>query len=223
MNFIFRVIFVKLIERRLKNILFEKNTLLMPLHMQPEAVFLGTDNRNSDQASLISYISYNLPIDYKLFVKEHPAQKARPISFYRKIFKLKNVMPLSKSYDIGAAIEASQLVILVSGNAGFEALRRGKKVILFGKAFYDECPNCFSFGGQEPLYEFFERVLTTQLVEQRIVDNYIACFENAVLKNSIAIPSDSLVVGGGELRAGERLFELFALYKNNVETAGVEI
>lgn len=223
LKFIFRFIFSKLMERRFKNILPEENVILMPLHLQPEAVFLGTDNRNSDQAAVINYISFNLPINYQLVVKEHWAQKARPISFYRKILKLKNVTPLSKSYDIQAAIDASQIVIVVSGNAGFEALKQGKKVILFGQAFYDECPNCYRFKGQEPLYSFFERVITAQLVEKRLVDNYIACLETAALENSVEIPSDRLGSGAGANNAGERLIKLFSLYKNNIETFGTEI
>lgn len=219
-NVLFRFIFSYLMERRFKNALPKGNFILMPLHLQPEAVFLGTDNRNSDQAALVNYISFNLPINYKLLVKEHWAQKVRPIGFYQKIFKLINVMPLSKSYDILAAIEASEIVALISGNAGFEALRQGKKVILFGQTFYDGCPNCFRFQGQEPLYSFFERVLKAELVEQRIVDNYIACLEMAAIENSIEISVDSLGTGDGACGAGDRLINLFLLYKNNEENYG---
>ena len=85
-GFFFRIIYLNVREffKRDDN-LSNSNYFLMPLHLQPEAVFLGTDNRFADQASLICYISYNLPVNFELLVKEHPAQKIRTLEFYRKI------------------------------------------------------------------------------------------------------------------------------------------
>ena len=114
-------------------------------------------------------------------------------------------------------------MILVSGSAGFEALREGKKVILLGRTFYDECPNCYIYDGSEPLYEFFQNVIEKPLLDLGTVNNYLSSLETAILKNSVLLEDDSLIKGGGESFAGDRLCQLIEKYEKNIFEYGEKI
>ena len=190
--------------------------ILLPLHLQPEAVFLGTDNRFLDQASIISYVSFNIPINMQLIAKEHPAQKARPMNFYRRIKRLPNVTLVFSATDIGALIDNTVLVIVLSGNAGFEALKVGKKVILLGDSYYEDSPNCFKFDRSIALYKFIDEVIAAPLHPITEVNNYFAALERAIIENSVEITEKQLLNDGDVLNTGKNLLDLTRKYQENI-------
>ena len=67
------------LKKMLKFLLFlkfpdlRKNYVYAPLHLMPETTSLLNGNDYMNQAFVIETISKNIPSNYKLYVKEHPA------------------------------------------------------------------------------------------------------------------------------------------------------
>lgn len=114
--------------------------IYLPLHQEPERSLLIDAPFYTNQIELIRHVAKSIPINYLLYVKEHPTQgKARgwrSVSDYKQILEIPNVKlidPLVSSVDL---IKNSDLVITVSGTASFEALIYDKPSIMFANYGY---------------------------------------------------------------------------------------
>ena len=118
----------------------DKNFLYFPLHTEPEAKILTSSPFFSNQLAVIENIARSLPIDYILYVKEHPGQGLklwRSIEYYEKILNLPNVKLIHPTVNAQDLISKCSCVISISGSTGFEALFYKKPVILFSDEYYD--------------------------------------------------------------------------------------
>jgi|CXWL01.1.fsa_nt_gi hypothetical protein len=111
-----------------------------PLHVNPEysTNFQGT--MWMDQAYTIEQLSKSIPVDWFVYVKEHPAMliaRVRPDEFYKRIKKLPNVRMASVGIDSHEMIMNSQMVAIVTGTTGWEAILRGKPVLQFVNNYFD--------------------------------------------------------------------------------------
>ena len=78
-----------------------------------------------NQEYLIETISKNIPYNFKLYVKEHPAMldsHPRKKSFYKRIMKLPNVVLINTNMDSRKVISKAKAVIIVDGSSGLEAI-----------------------------------------------------------------------------------------------------
>ena len=119
----------------------DEKFLYFPLQSEPEASILLNTPFYSNQINLIETIAKSIPINYVLYVKEHPLQKIklwRSIEDYKKIRNIPNVRFLHPSVNAQEVLEKSQGVIAISGATGFEALFYHKPVFLFGDEYYDK-------------------------------------------------------------------------------------
>ena len=114
--------------------------IYFPLQTEPERVILLNAPFHTNQISVIENIAKSIPIGYKLLVKEHPAMKIigpwRPISYYKQILSIPNVVLLHPSIKNNLAIKNSDLTITIAGTSGQEATFYGKPVITFTKQLY---------------------------------------------------------------------------------------
>ena len=127
----------KYAEKTLENEKF----IYFPLQSEPESSILMNTPFYSNQINLIEVIAKSIPINYSLYVKEHPLQKIklwRSIDDYKKIKNIPNVRFLHPNVNAQEVLEKSQGVISISGATGFEALFHHKPVILFGDEYYDK-------------------------------------------------------------------------------------
>lgn len=118
------------------------------LHMQPEKTTLPMGRQMDHHLTSIMILSQSLPKDWKLYVKEHPNQfnlrkvanaNFRDKTFYDAIKNLPNtvlVAPEIKSRDL---IKKAQITSTTTGTVGWESVLGGKKVIVFGDAYYRAC------------------------------------------------------------------------------------
>lgn len=114
--------------------------LYYPLSSEPEARILATSPFYTNQLTLIENIAKSIPIDFVLYVKEHPVQKLkfwRPISDYKKLLAIPNVRLVHPNVNNRDLISQSQGVIAISGGTAFEAIFHKKPVILFADEYYD--------------------------------------------------------------------------------------
>ena len=95
----------------------------------------------TNQINLVETIAKSIPINYVLYVKEHPFQKHkswRSIDDYKKIKNIPNVRFLHPNVNAQEVLEKSQGVITISGATGFEALFYHIPIIMFGDEYYDK-------------------------------------------------------------------------------------
>jgi len=112
--------------------------ILYPLQFQPEASTLVLAPFYLDQLSVIENIAQSLPVNYKLYVKEHISSIGlRSLSYYKRILKIPNVRLISPWNNIHELIQNSNAIITISATTGWESILYEKPVILFGSAFYD--------------------------------------------------------------------------------------
>ncbi|HEY4511332.1 MAG TPA: hypothetical protein VJH55_00640 [Candidatus Paceibacterota bacterium] len=110
-----------------------------PLHVDPEMATMLLAPCYTNQPELIRQIARALPVGYTLYVKEHVVMSGyRPRSYYRDIVKIPNVKlvhPAVRGFDLA---KAANIVVTISGTAGFEAVILGNPTITFGEIFYND-------------------------------------------------------------------------------------
>lgn len=120
-------------ERELK----EERYVLYTLHHQPEAAVDVFGSLNSNQEAVIESLSRLLPSTHKLWVKEHKgAIGDRSIAWYRRIRRLPNVRLIDPFRGIYPLIRNADLVVTVSGTAGYEAALMGVPTVGLAPVFF---------------------------------------------------------------------------------------
>jgi hypothetical protein len=100
-----------------------------------------------DQLLLIEAVARSLPEGWRIYVKDNPRQGtyARGPLFFHRLTRIKGVqlVPLDTStYELSSR---AQLTATVCGTAGWEAIRKGKPVLVFGGAWYKSFPGVFQW------------------------------------------------------------------------------
>ena len=111
-----------------------------PLQFEPE-MSLATQGRGwMHQLEVIRLIHDALPVDRRLYVKEHPNMPlgTRPMRFYRALARLPRVHLLDRRVNSYAVVPHAEAVLTITSTAGWEALMFDRPVALFGHAFYEE-------------------------------------------------------------------------------------
>ncbi len=119
------------------------------LHYQPEATTLPRGLGYTQQWLAVRALHAALPSGCKLVVKEHPSTFLKPIKavrdnrFYKAMAALPQVILAPLEADPFKLIDSSLAVVTLTGTAGFEAVCRGKPVLILGAAKYKDCPGTF--------------------------------------------------------------------------------
>lgn len=125
-----------------------------PLHFEPERLLLIDVPFYENQLAVITNIAKSLPVDYKLYVKEHPMMKThawREISFYKQIMDLPNVRLIHPSVKPDEIIKNSSLVITIAGTTGQEAALYNVPTITFTDQIYSISPSVYKINKIEEL------------------------------------------------------------------------
>jgi hypothetical protein len=115
----------------------DERYVLYPLHHQPEASVDVLGSLNSNQTALIESLSRLLPATHLLWVKEHKgALGDRSLAWYRHIARLPNVRLVDPFKDIFPLIRNADLVVTISGTAGYEAALMGVPAVGLAPVFF---------------------------------------------------------------------------------------
>jgi len=115
-----------------------------PLAMDEERNLLIGAPFFTNQIETIRHIAKSLPIDHKLYVKEHynvAIRDWRPISDYQEIIDIPNVKLFHPSVSNDSLLKKSSLVITVGGTSGFEAAFYGKPSVILTDTNYSILPS----------------------------------------------------------------------------------
>ena len=165
-----------------KEINIHEKFLYFPLQVQPERGVDIVAPFYANQAEVIVNISKALPIDYKLYVKEHYNMRLRnwrKTSYYKKILDLPNVKLIHPSVSPKILLENCTTVITVSGTGGFEAALHKKPCIVFADVIYSSLPSVYRLKNLEELPRTIKESLNKKI---ELCD--VSKFVNLLDKNS---------------------------------------
>lgn len=115
------------------------NYLLVPLHVIPESSTTVLSPLYINETFIIESLSKTVKSDQYIIVKEHWSMMGhRPISFYKRLKKLPNVVLINpKQYsDPKNFINNADLVVTISGSTAVEALFLGINSLVFSDVIY---------------------------------------------------------------------------------------
>ncbi len=149
--------------------------VFFPLHVEPEIALLLQAPFVTDQLHLIKQIARALPIEYKLYVKDHPQMaEFRPRNYYQELKKIPNVKlirPTLKSFDI---LPHAQLITTITGTVGWEAVMLKKPVISFGHWFYNSLSHVTYCNTMEELPKIIKEKLQNHTCNDEELKTFIA-------------------------------------------------
>ncbi|MEM9331878.1 MAG: hypothetical protein AAGA53_11170 [Pseudomonadota bacterium] len=130
-----------------------------PLHLQPEMTTDILGGIYADQVLALESLRKMVPENTFIYVKENPKQtgRLRSEAFFERLAKLPNIKFLSRSVPSFDLTENSVAVATITGTVGWEALRMGKPVIVFGDTYWKKLPGAFKFDQNiswEPIQSF---------------------------------------------------------------------
>jgi hypothetical protein len=165
-----------------------------PLHTEPEVTLLVHSKPYLNQIEAVRLLSHNLPVGMKLVVKEHPwSIGKRPLSYYRKLLEIPNVMLAHPSMKSRELISHSQLITVIAGSIGFEGLMLNKPVIVLGGA-------PFSFLSSSMIRHISNPNLLGDQIRD-LLENYqfkeeaLLCYIAAVMSSSVRVDFYSRLIG----------------------------
>ena len=181
--------------------------LYYPLISQPESSTQVRENMWINQLYIIEVLAKSVPFDWDVYVKEHPynpGYRVRPPSYYKEIQSYPNVKLLSVDIDSHEIMRNSQMVAIVSGTSGWEAIFfHDKPVIHFAREFYEiaglskTCENLTSLSSL--IYSEYKRINKISKEERK---RRIICLINAVIKDGFWI-ENPLSLGLDQVSATE--------------------
>jgi capsule polysaccharide modification protein KpsS len=138
----------------IREITSNEKFLFFPLQVQPERNVDIDAPFYANQIDVITNIAKALPVDYKLYVKEHPQMQLRhwrKISEYKEIIELPNVKLIHPLMNPKILLEKCSLVINIAGTAGLEAALYQKPSIVFADVLYSSLPSVHRLTSLEEL------------------------------------------------------------------------
>ena len=153
-----------------------------PMPMIPEATTLVRNPDNYDILGLVKRISLQIPLDFKLVVREHPSMiGTTPISFYNEIKKIYNVVLLSPFASNYECIKHSKLIITNTGTAGLESLLLLKKTIVLGSTMYADLNTVFSTSDLSKIDKILEM---DEEIQKKAQKNDLLSYYSCLHRNS---------------------------------------
>jgi hypothetical protein len=129
------------------------------LSYQPERTSSPMGSFFVHQYLMVDLIAKSLPKGWHVYVKEHPtqftpskyfrSQSGRFKFMYDDISALTNVSLVPMAVNSFDLIDSAQAVAVVTGTTGWEAIHRGKPVLVFGFPWYRGCEGTFHVDTRE--------------------------------------------------------------------------
>lgn len=151
---------------------------LYPLHFHPESSTSVLAGNNLEEYEVIKTLAFNLPQGTKLYVKDHKSAWGFPsLNFYKKIKRLPNVVLLSPNEPTKKLIKKSKGIATLTSTVGYEALLLKKKVLLFGRVFYEFHKNVYRMKSRDDIHKLLLSFLNdesneTEIYNKRFVQAY---------------------------------------------------
>jgi hypothetical protein len=165
-----------------------------PLHKEPEVTLLVYGRPYLNQIEVVRNFARSLPMGMKLVVKEHPGSVGyRPLSYYKKLLAIPNVILASPEMTSRDLIEKARLITIIGGSVGLEGLIMQKPVLHLGNVPFSFLPDTMIRKAQdlERLGWEIHEILENYKHNEDALRAYIA----AVMDSSVPVDFYSILLG----------------------------
>ncbi len=168
--------------------------ILYPLHTEPELVLSQFARPFLNQIEVVRNISLSMPIGMSLIVKEHPMMIGRRSSgYYKKLLDIPNVRLAEFDLPSGIAVENANMVIVIRGAIGLEAVIKRKPVVSLGMSLFDLLPP-HMFRQCRNLYDL-PHVINDMITNYRYDHENLIRYLASVIKGSVPVNLVSDLLG----------------------------
>lgn len=172
----------------------------MPLHLIPESSTFVKAPIYVNELNIIEAISKSLPVNWKLYVKEHQAMLGeRGVEFYKAVKRLPNVRLVQINYyrDPKPWIINAEGVVTITGTGAYEAALLGKRALVFGDVPFGVIEGVQRVKSYEDLPDLLKNI-------DRKIDNKKSCaaYIAAVKEVGVSIKFAYLMKEGEEIAYG---------------------
>tara|TARA_B100000989_G_C19531434_1_gene470193 strand:- start:1673 stop:3178 length:1506 start_codon:yes stop_codon:yes gene_type:complete len=128
---------------------------------------------------------------FKILYKEHPAQfyykkfgfLVKNEDFYKKLFKLKNIIFLSLETNIVDVIKLSKITTTVTGEAGLQSLLLGKPSVVFGYPWYKNFKYIVSINKNKDFNKnLIKRLEKSKISEKKIYQEFYKLIDSETIR-----------------------------------------
>ena len=166
----------------------EEKFIFVALHYQPEETTCPSAGHYVNQNLIIENLAELLPNDIKIVVKEHSSQfhpsmeghTGREKWFYDDLLNIPQVVFVSSNDSSFNYIDNAIAVVTATGTIGWEAVVRGKPVLIFGNAWYEYCDNVFRIKSKNDINKALNKILYGELLSADYISYAKAIYKNAI-------------------------------------------
>jgi hypothetical protein len=133
----------------------------------------------TNQIETIRHVAKSIPINYKLYVKEHPSSETRnwrSVSDYKEIMNIPNVRLLHHSVSQDELLQNCSLVVGAAGSSCLEAAFYSKPSVIFGQVYYSILPSVHHVETLSKLPEIISSSLQ-ETVNLQDVERFLTIFK----------------------------------------------
>ena len=177
--------------------------IYFPLHLSPEASTMVLAPEFVDQLAVIDRLAMRIPLSHKLYVKEHPTMIGRrPKGYYDRIRRHPNVRLINPLSDSLALTRRADLVAVITGTVGWEAILMGRQVLMFGESFFSHLGFCHQAGEQGALGKLLKEIILKGKRPLRGADDLVR-YMNCLHDGSFELPHGIEVFWGRLIPPGK--------------------
>ncbi|MCW5591328.1 MAG: hypothetical protein KIS74_04480 [Burkholderiales bacterium] len=126
----------------------EGPAVYVPLAGQPERTSNPQADLYANQLLMVNALAHAVPPGWSVWVKEHPNQfhpqfavnMCRSEEYYLALASIPGVRIVPIDSDPFETIDKATMIATTGGTSALEAVARGKPALLFGDAWYRDCP-----------------------------------------------------------------------------------
>jgi hypothetical protein len=174
---------------------FNHPYVYVALHYQPENSTSPQGESFTDQFLVVDLLSKCVPKGWNVYVKEHSSQwhiklhgeRARTTDFYDALAALTNVRLVPVSTPNFSLIDHAKAVATVTGTTGWEAIVRGKPVLIFGHAWYKGCDGVFYIPSEKTCKEALLKIAEGYKVEKEAVRLFVHAIEKVGMRGYVDV------------------------------------
>lgn len=188
--------------------LSKMNYIYFPLHWEPENSLYINAPAFGNQLFAVELISKFIPLNMKLFIRDHYANVGmRTGIFYKYLKNIPSVELISPTISPFPILKNASLVITINGTSGWQALCMKKPVITLGNTFYDILGLTYKIKDIHNIdKELIDILKNHKIANEEEYFNRLALYRDAEKNNSFNIKN----------RDDDEIISLFMkIYQNN--------
>jgi hypothetical protein len=184
-----------------------RSFVYFPLAGQPERTSNPQADIYTNQIIVANLISHAMPSGWEVVAKEHPNQfhpnfavnMCRSVEYYAAMLKVPQLALVPSMHDPFDLIDQAAFVATTGGTAAIEAVARGKPVLLFGDAWYRDCPGIYRVRNLKDVVSVFRRFTAGELhFSPDDLIRYLESIRSSAFKGIADYPPQDFVVDDRE-------------------------